>query len=70
MSDYLDAELVPSGRSRMERHLGECDECRRVLTGLRRMLDALRLLPAAGGVDAAQIVAAVRVRVAEQPRSD
>ena len=30
----------------MERHIGECDECRRLLAGLRRMLDALHRLPA------------------------
>ena len=44
MSDYLDGELAPHAPARMERHLGECDECRRLLAGLRRTLDGLNRL--------------------------
>ena len=54
MSDYLDGELAPAGRTRMERHLGECAECRRLLAGLRRTLDGLHRLAAPSGVDALQ----------------
>jgi anti-sigma factor RsiW len=66
MSGYLDAELS-SGR--MEGHLAECDECRRLLAGLRAVLRGLHGL--GGPLDApdpARFAAAVRLRVGEGPR--
>jgi anti-sigma factor RsiW len=70
MSTYLDGELGPSQRRRMERHARECPECRRLLAGLRRMLGALRRLPPpAGGADAVQIAASVRARLRDPPAS-
>jgi anti-sigma factor RsiW len=64
MSGYLDGELAQAGRTRMERHLGECAECRRLLAGLRRILDGLHRLPAPSpGVDAVQIAASVQRRL-------
>jgi anti-sigma factor RsiW len=66
MSDYLDGELAPAARTRMERHLGECAECRRLLAGLRRTLDGLhRLAAPSPGVDALQIAASVQARLTE-----
>ncbi|HKH87870.1 MAG TPA: zf-HC2 domain-containing protein [Acidimicrobiales bacterium] len=71
MSDYLDGELAASLRGRIERHLGECQECRRLLAGLRAVVDGLRRLPApGGGVEAVQIAASVRVRLNEPRRGD
>ncbi|MGH2886757.1 MAG: anti-sigma factor family protein [Solirubrobacteraceae bacterium] len=68
MSDYLDGELATGEQGRMEHHLGECHECRRLLAGLRAVVDRLHRLPAlAGGVDAVQIAASVRVRLTEPP---
>jgi anti-sigma factor RsiW len=68
MSEYLDGELATSERGRMEHHLGECRDCRRLLAGLRAIVDGLHRLPAlGGGVDAVQIAASVRVRLTEQP---
>ncbi len=68
MSDYLDGELAAGRRGRMERHLGECQDCRRLLAGLRALVDGLRRLPApVGGADAVQIAASVRVRLNEPP---
>jgi len=50
----------------MERHLGECAECGRLLDGLRRILDGLhRLSPPSDGVDALGIAASVRARLGE-----
>jgi len=67
MSDYLDGELTPGSRTRMEHHLGECRECRRLLAGLRRILHGLHSLPPpAGGVDAVQIAVSVRARLRER----
>ena len=66
MSDYLDAELAPAGRTRMERHLGECADCRRLLAGLRRTVDGLHRLSALSArVDALQIAVSVRARLSE-----
>jgi anti-sigma factor RsiW len=68
MSDYLDGELGSSRRTRMERHVAECPECRRLLAGLRRTLDALHRLPApAGGTDALALAASVRLRLRQPP---
>ena len=68
MSDYLDGELAAARQVRMDRHVGECVECRRLLAGLRVMLEALHGLPASSGeVDALQIAASVRPRL-DRPR--
>jgi anti-sigma factor RsiW len=66
MSDYLDGELTLARRTRMEDHLGACGECRRLLAGLRRTLDALHRFPAPSeGVDALRIAVSVRGRLSE-----
>jgi anti-sigma factor RsiW len=68
MSAYLDGELAARWRSRMERHVGECVECRRVVTGLRQVVAILRRLPAPeGGGDASRIAASVRAQITEAP---
>jgi peptide-methionine (R)-S-oxide reductase len=66
MSDYVEEDLGGSRRTRMERHLRECEECRRLLAGLRRTLELLHR-PDAGGdrVDALRMAAAVRARLHE-----
>src|ERR1700740_1646698 len=45
MSAYLDGDLASRARARLERHTGECPECRGVLHSLRRMLLRLHGLP-------------------------
>jgi anti-sigma factor RsiW len=67
MSAYLDGELAARRRTRLERHTADCPECRRLLAGLRQMLDVLARLPAAGSGHAPPIVAAVRTRLDEPP---
>lgn len=70
MSDYLDGELASTGRTRMDRHVGECEECRRVLAGLAAMLAQLHRLSGHGGEgDAVELVSAVRARLREPPAS-
>jgi anti-sigma factor RsiW len=58
MSAYLDGDLVPRARARLDRHTGECAECRGVLHSLGRMLERLHSLPASrrGAPDIAQTV--------------
>jgi anti-sigma factor RsiW len=66
MSDYLDAELSAKRRGRIEGHLAECQECRRVLAGLRALLGTLQGLPLPrDDVDAARMAASVRLRLDE-----
>lgn len=73
MSEFLDEELVVAARTRMERHLGDCPECERLLAGLRAVVQGLGRLPAptggAAGADAARIAALVRGRLDEPPAS-
>lgn len=71
MSGYLDGDLGARSRARIERHLGECADCRRLLAGLRAVLDGLHRLSAPiGAIDAVQIAASVRVRLDERPAAD
>jgi anti-sigma factor RsiW len=65
MSDYLDEELSSGPRQRMERHVSECEECRRLLAGLREVIGALHGLPTPSGMDASQIAASVRLQIQE-----
>lgn len=46
LSDYLDQDLSPSERERVEEHVSICPHCRRVMRTLRRTLESLMDLPA------------------------
>jgi anti-sigma factor RsiW len=46
LSEYLDRELGPRERKRVEAHVGICPHCSRVLATLRRTLEGLHLLRA------------------------
>ena len=46
LSEYLDRELAPGERERVEAHVGICPHCSRVLATLRRTLEGLHLLRA------------------------
>ncbi|MGI8586366.1 MAG: zf-HC2 domain-containing protein [Chloroflexia bacterium] len=52
LSDYLDGEVTPAERSRVERHLASCQDCARVLAQYRevgsRVRELSRPLPPAG----------------------
>lgn len=44
MSEYLDGDLDPAGRRRIERHVHLCPKCTALLQALRRMTGALGAL--------------------------
>jgi anti-sigma factor RsiW len=70
LSSYLDRELGKAKARRMERHLRVCTECRRLLSGLRITVEALRRLPAPGDdVDVPALAASVRGRLQPRPPS-
>jgi anti-sigma factor RsiW len=69
MSEYLDGDLASSGSERMERHVGECRDCRTVLGEFRLMIERLGRLTSPEGGGAVRITTAVRVRLREPPRS-
>jgi anti-sigma factor RsiW len=48
LSDYLDEDLSPAERKRVEEHVSICPHCRRVLRTLKRTLESLMDLPAEG----------------------
>lgn len=56
LSAYLDEELEPRERARVEEHTGICPHCRRILATLRRTLDGLRGLKTEGHPDLADAV--------------
>ena len=45
LSEYLDEDLSPPERERVEAHVGICPHCRRVLRTLQRTLKSLMDLP-------------------------
>jgi anti-sigma factor RsiW len=65
ISAYLDGELSTYGRARVERHTVRCSTCRRILQGVRQMLDLLRAQPPVREPALAQLVSQVRERLAE-----
>ncbi len=50
LSSYIDRELDPGGRTRVDRHTERCPECRRALATLKRTVQALRRLGIDEGV--------------------
>lgn len=64
MSAFLDGELGSPRQARLERHAGDCPECRWLLGSLQRTVQALQRLPAGR---APRIAAAVRRRLDEPP---
>jgi anti-sigma factor RsiW len=65
MSAFLDDDLRAGERARMERHLHDCHECRRLLAGLDLVVAALHRLPVPAGGDPSRIAASVRGRLNE-----
>ena len=68
-SEYLDRELRPAGRRRVERHIEECPECRELLRSLRALIGALGTI----GHDEPRVVApavlaSIQRRLGELPR--
>jgi anti-sigma factor RsiW len=49
LSDYVDGDLLPHERERVEQHAHWCPECRRALETLRRTLKGLMDLRATPG---------------------
>jgi anti-sigma factor RsiW len=66
LSDFVDGDLSPRGRRRLERHVGICPECYRALVTLQRMLDRLHQLPRPAAREMPGIVSGVRRRLNEQ----
>lgn len=67
-SDYLDGDLRPRQRTRVERHLDDCPECRELLRSLHAILSALGTMR--GPEDelvADAVLASVQSRLAELP---
>jgi anti-sigma factor RsiW len=56
LSEYVDEDLSPAERRRVEEHVGMCPQCRRVLDTLRRTVRSLMGLPAEAPPDLADRV--------------
>ncbi|MGI8726873.1 MAG: anti-sigma factor family protein [Solirubrobacterales bacterium] len=69
LSDYLDRELDPGERERIEAHMSVCPQCRRVLATLRRTLEGLRGIgaPPTAGASASGIAERVIAGLRGEP---
>jgi len=68
-SEYLDGELAPRERQRVEHHTRDCPQCRELLAGLRALVEALgRLRGDEERVVAGAVLASVRSRLGQLPR--
>jgi anti-sigma factor RsiW len=63
LSDFVDGDLPPRGRSRLQRHVDQCPDCYRALVTLQRMLNRLHHLPRPDAGEWPDIAAAVRRRL-------
>lgn len=68
LSAYADGELAAGPRLRVQRHVRDCPECRRLLQGLQRMLGILHRLPEREEEATPDIAAAVRRRLRDQAK--
>lgn len=63
LSAYVDAELEPVERARVERHVGECLECAGMSESLERLVAGLALLGRSSPSSfAARVCRALRIR--------
>lgn len=68
VSEYLEGDLDPSGRGRVERHTRDCPECDELLRELETMVAALGSMRGSAGPDiAAAVLARVHDRLDEEP---
>jgi anti-sigma factor RsiW len=67
-SGYLDAELGPRERRRVERHIAECPECRELLRSLKGLIGLLGTIhDDEGRVVAGAVLASVHSRLSQLP---
>ncbi len=67
-SDYLDDDLRPDERARLEGHVDDCPECRELLRSLHAIVNALGTMRGdEGELMADTVLASVRSRVNETP---
>jgi anti-sigma factor RsiW len=64
MSEYVDAELAPGDRDRIEHHIRDCSECRGLLASLQEMVSALATLGHPRESVAGAVLAGVQQRLA------
>ena len=70
LSPYLDGELNPRRRRRLERHVSACAECGPTLRSLIRVIHALRTLPRQPAPDVAErVIARLQTDHVEHDRS-
>ncbi len=68
-SAYLDGELGPRERQRVERHVEDCPECRDLLRSLLALIQALGMIREdEGRLVAGIVLASVHSRLSEVPR--
>jgi anti-sigma factor RsiW len=65
LSDYVDEDLSPHSRTRLQRHVDQCPDCNRALVTLQSVLDRLHRMPRPEAGEMPDIVSAVRRRLHE-----
>ena len=68
-SEYLEGDLDPRGRERVERHTRDCPECDELVRELEAMVAALGGMRGSAGADVAvAVLAGVQGRLDEETR--
>jgi anti-sigma factor RsiW len=68
-SDYLDSELSPRERRRVERHTADCPECRELLRSLQALIGVLGTIgDGEPQVVAAAVLASIHSRLSDNPQ--
>lgn len=63
ISPYLEGDLATRARSRLQRHVAKCPECRGLLHSLERMLLRLSGAPSPAAREAPDLAARIRSRL-------
>jgi anti-sigma factor RsiW len=63
LSEFVDDDMPPRSRTRLQRHVDQCPDCNRALVTLQRLIDRLHRLPPTASNDRPDIASQVRRRI-------
>lgn len=63
LSEFVDDDMPPRSRTRLQRHVDRCPDCYRALVTLQRLIDRLHRIPPMASDEQPDIAARVRQRI-------